>query len=84
MPNLNDDVVAPIATPTPSKLSPTAASASNPLFGVSGVIPYAVQMQTAFGGLAKLIVEAATGDEAAVKALAQAPGSKIMHIEPAS
>lgn len=63
--------------------SPTAASVGNPLFGSSGVIPYRVTMQTAFGNSAVVDVEAATGDEAALAAHALHAGCKVLHIEPA-
>jgi hypothetical protein len=63
--------------------SPTAASATNRLFPPSGVMPYRVVMQTAMGGFMKTDVEAATGDEAAEKALAEYPGSKVANVTPA-
>ncbi len=63
--------------------SPTAASAANPLFGPSGVIPYRVIVDTAMGGRTFVDVDAATGDDAASKALAQFPGAKVALVEPA-
>lgn len=62
--------------------SPTAASASNPLFGPSGVQTYRVLLATPFGQ-AQADVDAATGDEAATMALAQHPGAKVAHVSPA-
>lgn len=65
------------------KISPTAASASNRMFGDSGVQTYRVQMQTAIGAAAFVDVDAETGDKAAELALAKFPGAKVLHIEPA-
>lgn len=63
--------------------SPTASTVGNVLFGASGVIAYNVTMQTAFGNSALVEVEAASGDEAALKAHALHAGCKVLHIEPA-
>lgn len=66
----------------PQPMSETAASATNRLFGASGVIPYRVQMQ-GHGGAFSIDVDAETGDDAAANALAKHPGVKVLHIEPA-
>ncbi len=62
--------------------SPTAASVGNPLFGPSGVQTYRVMLATPFGQ-AMTDVDAATGDEAAEKALAKHPGAKVANVAPA-
>lgn len=49
----------------------------------SGVQTYRVQYQNTAGGLSFLDVEAATGNEAAEKALAQNGGGKVTNITPA-
>ena len=63
--------------------SPTAASVGNKLFPDSGVQTYRAVMQTAMGGVVHVDVEAATGDEAAEKALREVPGGKVSNISPA-
>jgi hypothetical protein len=62
--------------------SPTAASAHNPLFGPSGVQTYRVRVAGP-GGMSYVDVEAATGDEAAAKALESNPGAKVANVSPA-
>lgn len=49
----------------------------------SGVQTYRVQYQNTAGGLSSLDIEAATGNEAAEKALAQNGGGKVLNIVPA-
>lgn len=61
--------------------SPTAASAHNQLFGPSGVQTYRVMLATALGN-AVADVDAATGDEAAAKALETHPGAKVAYVGP--
>lgn len=68
---------------THKEQSATASSVGNRLFGPSGVQTYRVQMQSAAGMGASVDVEAATGDEAAEKALAKLPGGKVVHVAPA-
>lgn len=68
---------------THRETSPTAANASDRKFGPSGVQTYRVLMQTAMGGSVHTDVDAATGDEAAEKALGEFPGAKVAHIAPA-
>jgi len=63
--------------------SDTAANSSNRKFGVTGTIAYDVLVQTGMGGRAMARVEAASGDDAAALALAQYPGAKVAHVEPA-
>lgn len=63
--------------------SPTAASVGNRLYGVSGVIPYRVTVQSAMGAMTFVDVDAATGDGAAEAALANHMGAKVLHVEPA-
>ncbi len=65
-------------------ISPTAASATNPLFGVSGVQLYRVVLGGGGGGLKAENVDAATGDEAAEMALRLNPGWKVAHVSPAT
>ena len=64
------------------KISETAASAHNPLFPSSGVMLYRVTVANG-AALTTVDVEAATGDEAAAKAIAGQPGLKVAHVEPA-
>lgn len=66
-----------------AEISPTAATVGNPLYGPSGSMTYRVLLQTAMGGLVPIDVDAETGDEAATKALAQMPGSKVTNVNPA-
>lgn len=63
--------------------SETAANASRRLFGSSGVMTYRVVMMN---GAAQSVVnvEAATGDDAADKALARHPGLKVAYVGPAT
>ncbi len=63
--------------------SPTAANASNRLFGVSGRMLYRVQLQTSTGQVIANDVMASTGDEAAELGVADYLGAKVMHIAPA-
>jgi hypothetical protein len=49
----------------------------------SGVQTYRVQYKTDSGGMSHVDVEAATGDEAANKALAELGGGKVTNIAPA-
>lgn len=67
----------------PQPVSETAATVGNPLYGPSGVMLYRAMVQTALGGFVPIDVEAATGDEAALKALEQVPGGKVTNISPA-
>ena len=60
------------------EISPTAASAFNPLYGASGTIGYRCILRDG----RVVDVEAATGDEAALKALAKAPGSFVTSVNP--
>ena len=62
--------------------SPTASTRGNEKFGPSGVQTYRVLMQTA-GGFVAADVDAATGDEAAEKGLAQHLGAKVTNVSPA-
>lgn len=65
-----------------STLSPTAATVGNRLFGESGVMTYRVTIKN--GDLfIPVDVDAATGDDAAAKAIAKAGGGKVTHVEPA-
>jgi hypothetical protein len=68
---------------THQEVSPTAASATNRLYGPSGEISYRCTLVTAMGGVIPVDVNAATGDEAAERALAKFPGSKVSHVAPA-
>ena len=65
------------------EVSETAASAHKKLYGPSGVIRYMVVLQNGDVRNGK-IVEAATGDEAAEKALALNGGGKVAYVGPAS
>jgi hypothetical protein len=66
-------------------VSETAASASNPIFGESGVIRYRVVVGQSGGGLSSTVVEAATGDKAAEAALRKfGMGWKVTHVAPAT
>jgi hypothetical protein len=62
--------------------SPTAATVGNRLFPNSGVMTYRVGVQGPMG-LTNVDVEAATGDEAAIKALESYPGAKVTLVVPA-
>ncbi len=62
-----------------SDISPTAASAFNPLYPSSGSMVYRCVMRD--GQVAD--VKAATGDEAALSALARFPGGFVTSINPA-
>lgn len=68
---------------THRETSDTAASATDRKFPSSGEITYRVLVATGMGSMLK-DVEASTGDEAAVKALAHfGVGAKVAHVEPA-
>ncbi len=67
-----------------SGISPTAASASNPLYGPSGVIKYRVVLAQSGGARTVAVVDAATGDEAANLGLSKYPGWKVAYVGPAS
>jgi hypothetical protein len=64
-------------------VSPTAASASNRIFGESGAQNYRVVLGQSGGAMTSTVVNAATGDKAAEKALAQHPGWKVTNVTPA-
>lgn len=66
-----------------SRLSDTAANSTNRRFGPSGVIKYRVVLLNGSAQSA-VTVEAATGDEAAEKALARHPGQKVAFVGPAT
>lgn len=68
---------------TSDTISETAATVGKPLYKPSGVMMYRVLMQTAIGANAHVDVEAATGDEAALKGLNEFPGGKVMNVSPA-
>jgi hypothetical protein len=75
------------ATPIEGKLgdhgvSPTAASASNPLYGPSSEMLYRVTLSGG-AGLLTCDVDAFSGDDAARNALSKHLGCKVMHVEPA-
>jgi hypothetical protein len=70
--------------PLPRKISPTAANATNPLYGPSGVMRYAVVLAMQGGARQGTVVEAATGDEAAAMASAKYPGWKVAYVGPAT
>lgn len=63
--------------------SPTAANSSKRLYGPSGVMTYRVVLMN---GSAQTVVnvEAATGDEAAEKALTGHVGQKVAYVGPAT
>lgn len=63
--------------------SPTAASATNRLFGVSGEIDYRVVLMNG-SAQSSVIVQAATGDEAAATALSRHPGQKVAFVGPST
>lgn len=63
--------------------SETAANASKRLYGTSGVMPYRVVLVNGSARSA-VTVDAATGDEAAEKALARHPGQKVAFVGPAT
>lgn len=64
-------------------VSPTAASISNRLYGVSGVIPYRVILAQSGGAQTSTVIESATGDGAAELALQKYPGWKVANVSPA-
>ena len=66
-----------------TKISPTAATVGNRLYGPSGVMKYLVIL-SAGGAKSSTIVEAATGDDAAEKALQANPGKKVAYVGPAT
>ena len=63
--------------------SETAETAGKRLHGTSGVMRYVVIL-SAGGAKTSTVVEAATGDEAAEKALQRYPGQKVAYVGPAS
>jgi hypothetical protein len=65
-----------------TEASPTAASAWDRKYPASGVQTYRCAVATANGMQTFADVEAATGDEAAEKALVLYPGAKIGSIAP--
>jgi hypothetical protein len=65
------------------EVSPTAQTVGNKLFPDGGVQTYRVQMQSATGAQVMIDVDAATGDEAAAKALVEYPGGKVAYVGPA-
>ncbi len=67
-----------------SEISETASGPGNPRFGPTGVIAYRVIVAQQGGARAAATVDAATGDEAAEKALRQYPGWKVAYVGPAS
>ncbi len=62
-----------------SEISPTAASAFNPLFGASAAMKYRCVMRDGH----VVDVTAATGDLAAEKALNERPGGFVVSVNPA-
>lgn len=62
--------------------SDTAQTVGRELYGTSGVQTYRVLLATPMGSM-PIDVEAATGDDAAAKALEKHPGCKVAHIAPA-
>lgn len=62
-----------------NEVSPTAASAFNPLYSASGAMLYRCQLRDG----TYVDVEAVSGDEAALKALAKRPGAFVTGINPA-
>lgn len=62
--------------------SPTAATVGNKLFGDSGVMTYRVIVKSGDSYI-PVDVDAATGDDAAAKALAKTHGGKVTLVEPA-
>lgn len=64
--------------------SKTAASAWDRKFGPSGEIRYRVLLGMQGGARTGTTVDAATGDEAAEKALQKYPGWKVAHVGPAT
>ncbi len=69
---------------TPWEISPTAASAHNRLYEASGVMKYRVVLAQTGGARTATTVDAATGDEAAEKALVRHPGWKVAYVGPAT
>ena len=61
------------------EVSPTAASAFNPIHPVSGAMVYRCALRDG----THIDVEAVSGDEAALKALAKRPGAFVTGINPA-
>jgi hypothetical protein len=68
------------------EVSPTAANAHDRKYPDGGVQAYRVLMAPGGGGAVgkQATVDAATGDEAALKALGQNPGWKVAYVGPAS
>ena len=64
--------------------SPTAATVGKRLYGPSGAMDYRVILATAGGAKQAATVNAATGDDAAAKALEKFPGWKVALVTPAS
>lgn len=65
------------------EVSPTAQTVGRKLFEDSGVIPYRVTIAAPSGAQSFVTVDAATGDEAAEKALSTHPGCKVAYVGPA-
>lgn len=68
---------------TAKEPSETAATVGKKLFPDSGEQLYRALLRTAMGGNIAVDVRASTGDEAAEKALREAPGSFVMNVAPA-
>lgn len=66
------------------EVSPTAASAYDRKFGPSGVQAYRVLLGMQGGARQTTVVEAATGDDAALAALRKYPGWKVAYVGPAT
>lgn len=62
--------------------SESASTVGNVKFGPSGVMAYRVVM-AGNNGLFAVVVEAASGDDAAANAHAKHPGNKVTLVEPA-
>lgn len=62
--------------------SPTAATAGDDRYKPSGAMVYRVMVSTGIGFQFE-DVKAATGDDAAAKALEKFPGCKVAHVAPA-
>lgn len=82
MKELTEDGLATVVPYT--KESPTASSVSSRLYGSSGAMLYRCTMISPIGTQLNVEVEAETGDDAALKAMAKMPSGKITRIEPAS
>lgn len=80
---IDGEVAREIPAAALDRVSNTAASVSRRLFGPSGVMPYQVILANGSARTA-VVVDAATGDEAAEKALRKHPGQKVAYVGPAS